>query len=58
MYLPFIVEISGYDTSLGFSQWANKPATRNADVCRIFTPFLNIAGVNLGTLVVDCQPFT
>ncbi|CAA7267413.1 unnamed protein product [Cyclocybe aegerita] len=25
-------EIAGVDTSVGFSQWANKPATRNADI--------------------------
>ncbi|KAF8957476.1 amidase [Flammula alnicola] len=29
---PLHVEITGYDTSVGFSQWANNPATKNADI--------------------------
>lgn len=28
-------EITGYDTSVGFSQWANKPATKNADIVNL-----------------------
>jgi len=26
------MEIEGYDSSVGFTQWTNKPATKNADV--------------------------
>ncbi|KAF5316046.1 hypothetical protein D9619_006208 [Psilocybe cf. subviscida] len=28
------IEIEGYDAAVGFSQWANKPATKNADVIK------------------------
>ena len=28
----FVVDIKGYDSSMGFSPWANKPAVADADV--------------------------
>ena len=27
-----LVDVKGYDSSMGFSQWANKPALADADV--------------------------
>lgn len=35
--LTSAVDITGFDTTIGFTQWANKPATANADVSSIFS---------------------
>jgi Asp-tRNA(Asn)/Glu-tRNA(Gln) amidotransferase A subunit family amidase len=31
-----LVEVVGYDASVGFTQWANKPSTKNADIVDLF----------------------
>ena len=34
------VEVVGYDATIGFTQWANKPCTTNAFVRPLLLPFL------------------
>lgn len=49
------VNVVGYDTSVGYSQWAHKPATKNADVWLEITHD-SISFLTAACIFIDCWP--